>query len=47
LVLVVVSKAPIGGFAEKAFILDRNIWGLTLAILIFKAPRKLESQARR
>jgi hypothetical protein len=47
LVVVVVSKAPVGGLAEKAFILDRNIWGLTLAILIFKAPRKLESQALR
>jgi hypothetical protein len=47
LVLVVVSKAPIGGLAEKAFILDRNIWGLTLAVLVFKAPRKVESPARR
>ena len=47
LVVVVASKAPVGGLAEKAFILDRNIWGLTLAVLIFKAPRKLESRARR
>jgi hypothetical protein len=47
LIVVVVSKVPIGGLAEKAFILDRNIWGLMLAILIFTAPRKLISQARR
>jgi len=37
-VLVVVSKAPVGGLAEKAFILDRNIWRLTLAILTSRRP---------
>ena len=38
LVAVVVSKAPFGGLAEKVFILERNIWGLTLGISIFRAP---------
>ena len=40
LVLVVVSKAPFGGLAEKAFILDRNIWALLLAVLVFNSPAR-------
>jgi hypothetical membrane protein len=40
LVMVVVSKAPFGGLAEKAFILDRNIWALLLAVLVFNAPAR-------
>jgi hypothetical membrane protein len=38
LVAVVVAKAPVGGLAEKTFILDRNVWGLILAIAILRAP---------
>jgi hypothetical membrane protein len=38
LVMVVASKAPFGGLAEKAFILDRNVWALLLAALIFNSP---------
>lgn len=35
LVGVVVSKVPFGGVAEKAFILDRNIWVMFVSILAF------------
>jgi Protein of unknown function (DUF998) len=38
LIVVVISKIPFGGLAEKAFILDRNIWSLLLAVLLLKAP---------
>jgi hypothetical protein len=38
LVGVVVSKVPFGGFAEKAFILDRNIWVLVVSVLAFNSP---------
>jgi hypothetical protein len=38
LVAVVISKAPYGGLAEKAFILDRNVWALLLAVLVFNSP---------
>lgn len=38
LIVVVISKMPFGGLAEKAFILDRNIWSLLLAVLLLKAP---------
>jgi hypothetical protein len=44
---VVLSKTPVGGLAEKAFILDRNIWGLMLGILVFKAPGKTGSRVGR
>ena len=40
LVMVVVSKAPFGGLAEKAFILDRNVWALILAVLVFNSPAR-------
>jgi hypothetical membrane protein len=40
LVIVVASKAPFGGLAEKAFILDRNIWALLLALLVFNSPAR-------
>ena len=39
LVAVVVSRAPFGGLAEKAFILERNVWALVFATLAFKSPR--------
>jgi Protein of unknown function (DUF998) len=39
LVLVIASKAPFGGFAEKAFIVVRNIWTLALALVAFNAPK--------
>jgi hypothetical protein len=45
LVAVVISKAPFGGLAEKAFILDRNVWALLLAVLIFNS-QKVQSQGR-
>jgi hypothetical protein len=45
LVAVVISKAPFGGLAEKAFILDRNVWALLLALLIFNS-QKAQSQGR-
>jgi uncharacterized protein DUF998 len=38
LVGVVVSKIPFGGIAEKAFILDRNIWALVVSVLAFNSP---------
>lgn len=38
LVAVVVSKQPFGGITEKAFILDRNIWVLVVAIVAVTAP---------
>lgn len=38
LVAVVVTKAPFGGLAEKAFILDRNVWALALALLALNSP---------
>jgi hypothetical protein len=38
LVGVVVSKVPFGGIAEKAFILDRNIWALVVSVLAFNSP---------
>jgi hypothetical membrane protein len=47
LVGVVASKAPIGGLAEKAFILERNIWGLMLGVLSFKSPGKHSSYVGR
>ena len=37
LVGVVISKAPLGGLAEKVFIVDRNIWGLLVGSLVFRA----------
>ena len=42
---VVISKAPFGGLAEKLFILDRNVWALTLGILAFKAPNSVPPHA--
>jgi Protein of unknown function (DUF998) len=45
LVAVAISKAPFGGLAEKAFILDRNVWALLLALLIFNS-QKAQSQGR-
>jgi hypothetical membrane protein len=45
LIAVVISKAPFGGLAEKAFILDRNVWALLLAVLIFNS-QKARSQGR-
>jgi hypothetical membrane protein len=39
LVAVVISKAPFGGLAEKAFILDRNLWVLLLGVLVFNSRR--------
>jgi hypothetical protein len=38
LVGLVVSKVPFGGLAEKAFILNRNIWALVISILAFNSP---------
>jgi hypothetical membrane protein len=38
LLIVVVSKVPFGGLAEKAFILDRNVWSLVLSIVAFNSP---------
>ena len=35
---IVASKAPFGGLAEKAFILDRNIWALIMGTLAFNLP---------
>jgi hypothetical membrane protein len=39
LAAVVISKAPFGGLAEKAFILDRNVWTLLLGVLVFNSRR--------
>lgn len=38
LAAVVGAKIPFAGLAEKAFILDRNIWVLVVATLAFNAP---------
>jgi hypothetical protein len=38
LVAVVIVKKPVGGLVEKAFILDRNLWALILAVLALRAP---------
>jgi len=38
LVAIVVARTPVGGLAEKAFILDRNVWSLILALAILRAP---------
>jgi hypothetical protein len=38
LVGVVISKVPYGGLAEKLFILDRNLWALSLGVLAFLTP---------
>lgn len=46
LVVVVVTKLPIGGLVEKAFILDRNIWAFLLAMLAFNAPSAQDSEPR-
>jgi len=43
LVGVVVSKVPFGGIAEKAFILDRNIWALVVSVLAFNSPDRSAS----
>lgn len=40
LVVVVATKAPIGGLAEKAFILDRDLWALLAALLAFRLSRE-------
>jgi hypothetical membrane protein len=40
LVVVVAAKAPFGGLAEKAFILDRSLWALLLGLLALKSARK-------
>jgi len=43
LIAVVGARLPIGGLTEKAFILDRNIWALVLAVAVLKAspsPRR-------
>ncbi|MEJ0097889.1 MAG: DUF998 domain-containing protein [Bauldia sp.] len=40
LVAVLVSKRPVGGLAEKAFILDRNIWALLMALSALNAPAR-------
>lgn len=41
LVAVLISKAPFGGLAEKAFILDRNVWALLLGVLVFNSRRTI------
>jgi hypothetical membrane protein len=38
LIIVVASKAPFGGLAEKAFIVDRNIWALLVGLLVLRSP---------
>jgi hypothetical protein len=43
LVAVVLSKEPFGGLAEKAFILDRNVWTLLIGLLVFNSPAALET----
>jgi hypothetical protein len=47
LIAVVVSKVPSGGVAEKAFILDRNIWALVLTLLAFNSPGTLTNVVKR
>jgi hypothetical protein len=47
LIAVVVSKVPFGGVAEKAFILDRNIWALVLTLLAFNSPGTLTNVVKR
>ena len=41
---VVAAKIPFGGLAEKAFILDRNVWALVMAFLAFHSPGKQGSK---
>jgi hypothetical protein len=38
LVVVVVTRRPIGGLVEKAFILVRNVWALIAATAAYGAP---------
>ena len=38
LVAIVVAMTPVGGLAEKVFILDRNVWSLILALAILRLP---------
>ena len=47
LVAVIVSKKPFGGVAEKAFILDRNVWALAFGLLVFNSPGAFGDVARR
>jgi hypothetical membrane protein len=46
LAAVVVSKAPFGGLAEKAFIADRNLWALVIAVLALNSTRVSERDLR-
>jgi hypothetical protein len=46
LVGVVASKVPFGGIAEKAFILDRNVWTLVVSVLAFNSQGRSASIIR-
>jgi hypothetical membrane protein len=43
MVAVLVSKAPYGGLAEKAFILVRNVWALAFCVLALRAGSNMIS----